>query len=371
MKTDGIAAVEQGELLCYRIFDIANEINLAAAQKRLQADARRLRLSRENSQYLQLPDPPVTVELGRHGLELPTGTRQVDAVGRIFTHGAASIILRVPVDAGTPFEALVPFADALYDSAEVDALAAKLMDRLREDIKDACESPHLWEQTESYTVTYVQRFSGAVDLQALSHSEVLARLLVGEREPLSSPERESITSTRFSYRGDDLVVVDWNAAFVVEPSGSRDIPDILEISNAQLLEFRYYDDLLERELQGTYDVLQAERNPSRARVFRSPYSQLSKRLLTTVLETNEFVERVENSLKVIADFYLAKVYEASVRRLRVHTWKESVTRKQQLLAQTYQLLRGEVDTTRALSLEAAVVVLIVLELVFALLPGHR
>jgi len=55
----------------------------------------------------------------------------------------------------------------------------------------------------------------------------------------------------------------------------------------------------------------------------------------------------------------------------VHAWKESVTRKQQLLNQTYQLLRGEVDTTRALSLEAAVVILIVLELVFALLPGHR
>ena len=371
MNPESIPAVEAAELLCYRIFDIANEIDLVAVQRRLQADARRLKLSRENSQYLQLPDPPVTVELGRHGLELPGGTRQVEAVGRIFTHGAASIILRVPVEAGTPFEALVPFADGLYDSPGVDALAAQLMARLREDIRDACESPHLWEQTESYTVTYVQRFAGPVDLQALSQSEVLARLLVGEPEPLSAPERESVTSTRFSYRGDDLVVVDWNAAFVVEPSGSRDIPDILEIGNAQLLEFRFYDDLLERELQLTYDTLQAERNQGRTRVFRSPYSRLSKRLLTTVLETNEFVERVENSLKVIADFYLAKVFEGSVRRLRVHAWKESVTRKQQLLNQTYQLLRGEVDTTRALSLEAAVVILIVLELVFALLPGHR
>lgn len=367
-----VPALEAAQLLCYRIFDIANEIDLAKVEKRLQADTRRLALSRENSQYLQLPDPPVTVALGRQPLPLVSGVREVEVLGRIFAHGAASIILKVPVAQGTAFESLVPLADELYDSPAVDVLAGQLMERLRQDIREACESPHRWSQTESYTVTYVRRFAGPVELSALSHSAQLARLLVGEQEepPLAAPERSSITSTRFSYREDDLAVIDWNSAFVVEPSGSTDIPDLLEICNAQLLEFRYYDELLERELQSTYDELQAERSRPRARMVRSPYARLSRRLLTTVLETNEFVERVENSLKVIADFYLAKVYEGATRRLRVHTWKEAVTRKQQLLAQTYQLLRGEVDTTRSLTLETAIVVLIVVELVLALWPGR-
>jgi hypothetical protein len=367
-----VPALEAAQLLCYRIFDIANEIDLAKVQTRLQADTRRLSLSRENSQYLQLPDPPVTVELGRQSLPLASGARGVEALGRIFAHGAASIILKVPVAPGTPFEALVPLADELYDSPEVDVLAGQLMERLRQDIREACESPHLWGQTESYTVTFVQRFAGPVELSSLSHSAELARLLVGERAepPLAGPEQSSITSTRFSYREDDLVVIDWNSAFVVEPSGSTDIPDLLEICNAQLLEFRYYDEILEKELQSTYDELQQERARQRTRLVRSPYARLSRRLLTTVLETNEFVERVENSLKVIGDFYLAKVYEGATRRLRVHPWKEAVTRKQQLLAQTYQLLRGEVDTTRSLTLETAIVVLIVVELVLALWPGH-
>jgi hypothetical protein len=43
-------------------------------------------------------------------------------------------------------------------------------------------------------------------------------------------------------------VIDWNAAVVIEPDGSRDIPDILELASAQLLEFRYYDDLVDREM---------------------------------------------------------------------------------------------------------------------------
>lgn len=82
-----------------------------------------------------------------------------------------------------------------------------------------------------------------------------------------------------------------------------------------------------------------------------------------MLEMSEFVERVENSLKIIADFYLAKVYEASLRRLRIPPWQASVTRKQQMLAQVYQLLKADVDINRSLTLEFTIVVLIVTELV--------
>jgi len=45
-----------------------------------------------------------------------------------------------------------------------------------------------------------------------------------------------------------------------------------------------------------------------------------------------------------------------------------VQRKQRLLSQTYELLKGEVDTNRALTLEVMVVVLIVLEILVALSP---
>jgi hypothetical protein len=169
---------------------------------------------------------------------------------------------------------------------------------------------------------------------------------------------------RFSYTPRDLAVVDWNSAFVYEPSGSRDIPDVLEICNAQLLELRYYDDLLDAELNRTYDEV-ARRRKSRIGLFRSPYRELERRTSATLLEMSEFIERVENSLKIIGDFYLARVYEAALRRLRVKAWQQSVTRKQQMLAELYQLLKGEVDTARSLTLEFTIVLLIVIELLVA------
>ena len=82
--------------------------------------------------------------------------------------------------------------------------------------------------------------------------------------------------------------------------------------------------------------------------------------MLTLIELSEFIERVDNSLVIVADVYLGRVYEAAVRQLRIAEWQVQVSRKQQLLAQTYGLLKGEVDTGRALTLEVMVVILILL-----------
>jgi len=52
--------------------------------------------------------------------------------------------------------------------------------------------------------------------------------------------------------------------------------------------------------------------------------------------------------------------------LRIPVWQASVTRKQQMLANVYQLLKGEVDTDRAFTLEFTIAILIVSELLLAI-----
>lgn len=361
--------LEKAHVLCYRTFDIAAELDLERARQVLTADARRLKLSRENSQYLLLPNPPLAFELGRRVLALRQGPVTVDVTARLFDHGAASIILRVPVNPGTGFEALTVLADELYDSVALEALALELVESVRQMIAPAAQRPHLWEQNESYTVLFVERIQGTPSAEELLAQADLARLLLGEvgSRSLSARERESVLHSRFSYTVDDLVVVDWNSAFVYEPSGSNDIPDLLEVANAQLLEFRYYDDLLDSHIGRIHDRVQGRRR-GWANLLRSPYRDLARETLSTLVDLNEFIERVENSLKIIGDFYLSKVYEAAVRRMRIPSWQASVTRKQQLLAQTYGLLRGEVDTDRSLTLELTIVLLIILEVLFAIFP---
>ncbi len=358
--------LEKASILCYRIFDVADEIHLEKARKKIAADTRRMRLTRAGSENLQLRNPPLTIDLGKKTLELTNEQLTVDAVARLFEHGAISIILRVPLASGTSLDALVPLADELFDSLAVDQLSVELTNGLRRDLVDALEREHMWEQSETYTIVFVEKIEGSPTAAQILERVDLARLLLGETGPdqLSRQERAEVTQHAFAYTEQDLAVIDWNAAFVYEPSGSHDIPDVLEICNAQLLEFRYYDELLDVSIASVYEGL-SRPSSSWKSIFRSPYRRMARRVLVTLFEINEFTERVENSLKIIGDFYLARVYEGAVKGLRVRQWQSNVTRKQQLLASTWGLLKGEVDTARSLTLEATIVILIVLEIVLA------
>lgn len=364
--------ITDGEFLCTRIFDVADTISLERCRALIEqggTEIRRLSLRREGSEYIQLSDPPLTLDLAPRVLELDGQRLDVRLSAALYHHGAISISLRVPIPAGSTFEALIPLADALYDSKPLDALALDEVNRLRTLLATALEAGHLWHQNEGYTVVFVRAFEGRPRAQDVLIEPCLARLLLGEKQEreLSESEEREVLGPHFSYTPWDLAIVEWNAAFVYEPSGSKDICDLLEIANAQLLELRYYDEVLDGELQRLYDVV----GDKRGSLLVSPWRAALRDQMRTLIELSEFLERVENALKIVGDVYLARVYEAGLKQLRIMRWTEQVSRKHRLLMQTYQLLKGEVDQGRSLTLETMVVLLILFEIAMALLrAGH-
>jgi hypothetical protein len=221
---------------------------------------------------------------------------------------------------------------------------------------------------ETYAVVFVRRFEGDPPAKEVLASPALASLVLGEptSRRLSPSQREDVLSHSHSYFDDDLVVVDWNCAFVLEPSGSRDIPDILELASSQLLELRYYDELFDAELARVYRELDRARGRRFTDVFRNPWVELGHRVVSRLVELSEFAERVDNTRKGIGDFYLARVYESAVRRFRIRAWQASIDAKQALLAQAHALIRTEIDSRRTTLLELVIIVLIVFEVLLAL-----
>ncbi len=353
---------------CYRIFDVGEEIDLEKARGLISVDTTRVRLAREGSEYLDLANPPLSYELGARPLQLKSGPCEAQIGVRLFDHGALSVRMSVVIPPGTSLEALVPFSDDVSDSPEVEALAHEVMASIRATIAPAIDDAHLWDQRESYTVFRVRGIEGNPTAAQLLEAPELPRLLLGEarEQVLSDGERRDVLAHAFSYTPQDLAVIDWNCAFLYEPPHfqSNDVADLLEIANAQLLEFRYYDDVLDKELSRIYGLV--ERHRGAASFFRSPYKKLLRELMLTLISMSGFIERVENTLVIVADVYLGRVYEASVKALRIPQWKAQVERKQNLISKTYELLKGEVDHTRTLTLEATVVALILFEILIAL-----
>ena len=354
--------IERGKILAYRVFDAGDTIALDIAQKKL--GARLVETGGPLFEGIVLLSHPLEIDLEPCVITIkgfPPMTPKVTA--HLFDFGAISFVFEIPIPPGTSLPALTPLCDALYDAPELEACGRGLRHQLLERLGEAVEKPHAWAEAETYTVIFAEKMSGC-ELEDLSTSENVAKLLLGEtsEKSLHRKVREDVLANAFSYLVDDIAVIDWNSAFVVEPTGSRIVPFVLELATSQLLEFRFYDGLLDRELGRVYEEVERAR-PSR---FRSPYGDLTRGVLRRFMELTEFTERVDNAIKSVGDFYLTRLYLGAIRRFRIPEWRESVESKLTLVARAYELLKGDVEVWRTTSLEIVVVVLILIELITAL-----
>src|SRR5262249_12632637 len=121
----------------------------------------------------------------------------------------------------------------------------------------------------------------------------LVPLLTQEPRPLSPPARAEVLRYAHSYYTDDAVVLTWDRALILEPGGDDDVADVLEVANAQLLELRVYDALLDREIPRIYDVAEAMQRGG-AGLFRRRYSRAANQMRALVAEISEITEKVEN-----------------------------------------------------------------------------
>jgi hypothetical protein len=357
--------VQEGSVRVYRILDVADGIDLGRAEALAAAPKSRVRLASPRS-AIEIAHPPLRLGLGARDVEIAGETRRVEVQASLFDYGVASFLFELPVAPGTPLEALVPLAEALLErpTTALDAAARALAAELSATLAPSLSRPHAWEGMETYTVLFVRSFGERVTGQELLDHAPLARLLLGETDPvpLSAGERADVLKHRFAYLETDLAVVDWNSAFVHEPSGSTDVPDLLELATAQLLELRWYDAFLDRELAALRDEVDRAGN---AGLFTRRYSRLLRRAAALLVDMSEMVERVENAVKIVGDFYLARLYQAALRRFRLPAWQESVLRKHRMLAEVNRVLSDGADVRRAELLELTIIVLIAWEIVWA------
>lgn len=359
-----------GLAIVYRLYDVGYAIDLDRAADLLSASApERPRPVRGEAQAIRIDNPPVTVSLGHERVTLGDAEHEVELSARVFDFGVVSLRARVAAPAGAPWSAFSAFGAALGAAPCWGPLFARTLERLLARIAPAIDRMGEAPVTEDYVVFRVHRLEDAAGARLTAETlrdEDVERLLVGETRPLSAAARRELVSQRFSYFEDDLAVLTWNAALVVEPvAEDTDVQYVLEFANAQLLELRFYDATLEAELPRIHDrVAEARRG---THLLGRRFSALLASLQTRVADSIELVERVENSLKVTDDVFLARIYAAALEIFRGRTWRSGIDRKLAIVRDTYGMLNAESQARRAEALELAIIILIVAEIALALL----
>ena len=359
-----------GHAVLYRLFDVGYEIRLDQVYELLASTGpERPKPVRGEAQAIQIPNPPVTVPLGSESVRIGDRAQKVDVSARIFDFGVVSLRARLEFPVA-PWSEFVAQAVGC-GSSRAWGIFEPCRNQLLERIRPAIQRPDLAGISEEYIVYRIDRIEDAAGRPLRPDclpEDDMARLIMGEPRPISTRARTELLSHRYSYLDENLTIVAWSAALVVESvPEDTDVQYVLEFANAQLLELRLYDKLLDSELPRTYDEIAAAR---RKRFFGGRgFSSLLGQLQERVADATEAIERAENSLKVTDDVFLARIYGAAMEIFRETAWRSGLDRKVALIRDAYTMLNAEAQARRAEVLELIVIVLIVLEIVLSLIRG--
>lgn len=356
-------SIRQGSIVIYRLFDVAARIDLSMLEAGVLEGVKRLRLSKHiYMKALEFADPPVSFVMTGFSKQLFGQEINVNVIAKAYDFGVLSLALVIPVPEGTTFFELENVAKELDRDESIDHRAREYILQLFKDLGKSIDGPSIKEPfVEDYMVFLIQELEQKVGIPEFLEQYDPSRLLLYETRELSPHTIEETLRSRFSYYPEDLVIVHLDNAFVIEPSGSTDILDLLEFANAQILELRFYDDVLDNQLAWIYGELSKRKRVS---VFRlRGYEKLARKIMETVTELSEVTEKVDNALKVTEDVYYARIYRTAMSRLRSMDWEQSIKDKLQIVTNIYKMIYEDISTKRGHLLEIGIILLIIIEII--------
>jgi len=344
-------------------YDIGLSIRLDACRQQvdgLEADER-IKHKGHAPQYFQFH--PTPLRLVREIEPIQVGGRRTSTSAEVLLYdfGGVSVGYTIPFE-GT-LEELIELSCALAGEPRIENHAEDLVRRLLDLIREHVDRPSLADPEEDFLIFQIPAFAGGGDPEAVlaGHAADFTRLLRSERDRPSDQEVQDALSGRVRFGAQDLAVLDWNAALLVDRE-PEDVVSVLEFANLQLLEMRFLDEKLDRSLDRAYETLQtprlwtALRMPGRARREMHGVAQMQ-------VDGAILFERVSNALKLLGDQYLARVHRTATQRFRLNEWNAGILRKLDTLDSIHQKLHDHASTQRMEVLEWIIIVLIAFSIV--------
>jgi hypothetical protein len=281
----------------------------------------------------------------------------------VYDFGAVTITYRLALDG--PFEGLLELSESLYEHEQLLAESRARVEHLVEAIHPAIERAKIAAEVEDYIIFSIEACSPAQEAPLWTSREAeLARILRGERNPLSDQETSDALSCRISFGLEDAALIDWHAA-VLFGKDMDDVRAVLEFANVELLEMRMLDEQLDQSLDQGYEALSRKR-----RLLQLPgsYEKDTTHIAQLQVDGALLFERVTNTLKLLGDQYLARVYRLVSQRFHLEAWDASILRKLQTLESIYGKMSDRAGVRRMELLEWIIIVLIAVSIGLSIFP---
>jgi hypothetical protein len=295
----------------------------------------------------------------------PGGPLRIERVVKLLPVGALSITIRVPFEVER-IEDLVGYHDLQFTNGSLHEEVRRLAEEVRAELKPYYirPVPQLAEE-EAYTVFCIESPLISDDGTPLNAEQwwranrrALASLLTQEPDidHLSKQEADESTGRYLSYYEHDLVVVDWDAALIIDERQNFDETlYVMELANLQLAELEAYDRILDSALERSYRDLTSRPLRGGANTLRE--------LRELRIDLARFSDELSNITKFFGDWHLARIYENISARFHLSDWHKTLDGKLKTLDDLYQLLSHDRTNRLMLNLEITIVLLFVIDLV--------
>ena len=357
----------KGEVVYLYAFDVADEIALGLVTEILSKKAVPfvVRLSSQIPRELPLYQPLAVEPL----VTATIGERPVRVLVRVYGVGVISVTFRVSWE-GDSLRSLMALHDPRLDSGDtLDRFARRICDEVYEGLRPVLIRSSRIIEPEAYTVFCITDLGAdgdASDWFVKNRREIAGLLTQTSPEALSEDQIQETLRIRRAYERTDLVVIDWDAALVVDTKGyMEDLLYVLELANLQLEEFRMMDHRLDKYLDRAYEDLERMRW-----AFLFGLRRTLSKLRRFRVDVTRIADEVTHITKFLGDWYLARVYLGAKERFHLDDWRQSVQQRLSQLDHLYHIFQSEIYERRMLWMEAAIVLLFIIDLVALFLFRH-
>jgi hypothetical protein len=206
------------------------------------------------------------------------------------------------------------------------------------------------EFDEEYSVYCISGYTGDPEVYLSLYGEKIAAFLKNERVPLDEEEVHATLATSLKYSKDDITIVDWDGAFLFDSAGDfQSNIELFEIANLQLLKSRILDDGLDKRLEKTLRLIKAPKGFPliRSREVRNVLREVVEIRTQSILES----ESVEHNIKLIGDWYSARLYSLIAKKFHLDSWSTDIKEKLDTLEDVYTMAAENFSVSFGATLE--------------------
>jgi hypothetical protein len=361
-------SIARGRCHVIFVYDIAFAIDLNEAERRISSAKREtLKHKRRAPQYFEYSPPPLRIAQGAERVVIDqtfATDPQVELV--VYDFGAVTVIYRI--DLSRDGSRLLNLSEELYENKQLMSESRHRVEDLLKVIEPALTKANISSFVEDYVIFQVEAFAEPIGIEDLTtrYAAHVAQILRAESGELSADEIIDATANRISFGKDDVTIVDWNAALVVDTE-AEDVLTVLEFANVELLEMRFLDHRLDDALDLAYDRL--SKRSQKWFQFRSDPSDL-REISQWQVDSAILFEGVNNVLKLLGDQYLARLYRLIAQRFHLAEWDVSILRKLETLESIYQKISDQMVTRRMELLEWIIIFLIAISIILPFVSSN-